>query len=260
MNSRRYGATPGPFIERVFLNPGKIYNPDHYAFRLPALRSFQSLDLHPQVTFFVGENGSGKSTLLEAMAIANGLNPEGGSRNMQFGTRESHSELFKALEFRKYHALVPDAWFLRAESFFNVSTELESLDSDPDIAHLPKLIDNYGGISLHEQSHGEAFMSLVENRFGQGLYFLDEPEAALSPQRQLEFLVLLDQLVTQGSQLVIATHSPIIMSYPKATIYQFSPNGIEPVAYRDTEHYRVTLRFLESPERMLRHLLPDEMG
>ena len=171
MRKLKRGVTPGPFIESVFLDRSRIYDPKHYAFNLPSLRNFSKLDLNPRVTFFVGENGSGKSTLLEAIAIANGLNPEGGSRNMEFATRESHSEFHKALKVRRYHALVPDAWFMRAESLFNVATEIENLGVQ----------NSYGSRSLHEQSHGEAFMSLVESRFSQGLYFLDEPEAALSP-------------------------------------------------------------------------------
>lgn len=246
MRSLRHGATPGPYIERVVLDRFKIADPQHYAFRLPALRDFESLDLHPKVTFFVGENGSGKSTLLEAIAIASGLNPEGGSRNLRFATRESHSDLYRALTLRRYHALVPDAWFLRAESLFNAATEIDEV-GDPS--------GSYGPRSLHEQSHGEAFISLIENRFGQGLYFLDEPEAALSPQRQLEFLVLLDGLVERDSQLIIATHSPIVMSYPHAQVLLFSEEGINLIAYRDTEHYRVTRAFLDSPERMHRQLL-----
>lgn len=247
MRSLKHGATPGPYLERVSLLPHKIRDPSHYAFRLPSLRDFSSLDLHPRVTFFVGENGSGKSTMLEAIAIANGLNPEGGSRNLLFKTRESHSQLCNALQLRRYHALVPDAWFLRAESQFNVATQIDEVAGYTD----------YGGKSLHEQSHGEAFMSLIENRFGQGLYFLDEPEAALSPQRQLEFLVLLDRLVKQDSQFVIATHSPIIMAYPDSQILSFTDEGIAPIAYEETEHYRVTKTFLDSPGRMFLHLLDE---
>ncbi|MGB7327549.1 MAG: AAA family ATPase [Rubripirellula sp.] len=247
MRTLKRGVTPGPFIESVILDPSRIYDPTHYAFNLPSMKSFRKLDFHSKVTFFVGENGSGKSTMLEAIAIANGLNAEGGSRNMMFATRESHSELHKALKLRRYHALVPDAWFVRAESLFNVATEIENLGVG----------NSYGDKSLHEQSHGEAFMTLVENRFGQGLYFLDEPEAALSPQRQLEFLVLLDSIVSQDSQLVIATHSPIIMSYPHSQIYAFGNDGIKPIAYEDTEHYRVTKSFLDNPQRMLSHLLGE---
>lgn len=242
----RHGVTPGPYLTRVVLDRPKIRDPNHYAFQLPALRGFDSIELHPQVSFFVGENGSGKSTLLEAMAIVNGLNPEGGSRNTPFATRESHSDLCYALRLIRPHALVPDAWFLRAESLFNFATRLEEI-GDP--------LNHYGDRPLHEQSHGEAFMSLFANRFGQGLYFLDEPEAALSPQRQLEFLVLLDQLVEQQSQLVIATHSPILMAYPRATIFHFSEAGVSPIAYEQTEHYRVTRAFLDSPQRMMQHLL-----
>lgn len=247
MRPLKRGVTPGPFIESVYLDRTRIYDPEHYAFKIPSLQRFSSLELHPQVTFFVGENGSGKSTLLEAIAIANGLNPEGGSRNMIFATRESHSQLHHALIIRRFHALVPDAWFMRAESLFNVATEIDNLGAQ----------NSYGNKSLHEQSHGEAFMSLVESRFSQGLYFLDEPEAALSPQRQLEFLIVLHSLVQQDSQLVIATHSPIIMSYPHAKIYSFSDKGILPIAYEDTEHYRVTRAFLDSPARMLRNLIGD---
>jgi len=149
------------------------------------------------------------------------------------------------LILRRYHGLVPDAWFLRAESLFNVATEIENLGVG----------NSYGHKSLHEQSHGEAFMALFENRFSQGLYFLDEPEAALSPQRQLEFLIMLHLIVGQDSQFVIATHSPIIMSYPNAKILHFSKDGIEAVEYEETEHYLITKTFLDSPQRMLKHLL-----
>jgi predicted ATPase len=247
MRKLKRGVTPGPYIETVILDRSRIYDPDHYAYHLPSLKNFSKLDLHPQVTFFIGENGSGKSTMLEAIAVASGLNAEGGSRNMVFATRASHSELYKSLMLRRYHALIPDAWFMRAESLFNVATEIENLGVQ----------SSYGNRSLHEQSHGEAFMAVIERRFSQGLYFLDEPEAALSPQRQLEFLILLHSLVAQDSQIVIATHSPIIMSYPNAKIYSFNETGIEPIAYKDTEHYRITKSFLDAPERMLDHLLEE---
>lgn len=243
MRKLKRGITPGPYIELVMID--RLHaDPDDYALLLPALKNLTQLALHPKVTFFVGENGSGKSTLLEAIAIANGLNPEGGSRNMLFSTAQTHSKLHKIIKNRCYHGLVPDAWFLRAESLFNVATEIDNLGVNI----------SYGKKSLHDRSHGEAFMTLIESRFGQGLYLLDEPEAALSPQRQLEFLVLLDQLVQRDSQLIIATHSPIIMSYPDSMIYWFSEQGVTPIAYQDTEHYRVTRAFLDSPERMLKHL------
>lgn len=239
------GVTPGPYIETIGIDRSRISDPDHYAFQLPALKDWRRMELHPQVTFFVGENGSGKSTLLEAIAIANGLNPEGGSRNLNFETRASHSMLHEALVMRRFHALIPDAWFLRAESLYNVATEIDNVGAGA----------NYGERSLHEQSHGESFLSIIENRFSGGLYLMDEPEAALSPQRQLSFLTILDQLVQKDSQLVIATHSPILLGYPNAWIYEFSENGLHKVAYRETSHYRITKQFLDAPERMLKHLL-----
>ena len=252
----RKGVTPGPFVEKVIFDRTRISDPDHYAFQIAALRDLSSLPLHDKVTFFVGENGSGKSTLLEAIAIAAGLNAEGGSRNFNFATSASHSDkLHRALRLVRYHRLAPDAWFLRAESLFNVASEIDRLDREP--APTAPLINSYGGKSLHEQSHGEAFISLVAHRFSQGFYLLDEPESALSPQRQLEFLILMHQMVSQASQLIIATHSPMIMSYPDAWIYEFSQDGIERIAFEDTEHFNVTKTFLDNPSRMHRHLFPD---
>lgn len=234
------------YLRQIRLKREQVPSFDRYPFSLPAVRHLEELDFHPRVTFFIGENGSGKSTLLEAIAVAFGFNPEGGSRNFSFGTRESHSELHRYLRLSKGIVRPRDGFFLRAESFFNVATEIERLD----------VVHAYGGVSLHEQSHGESFLALLMNRFGiEGLYLLDEPEAALSPQRQLSVLTRLHELTDDGSQFVIATHSPILMAYPEAVIYNFSPAGIEPVAYTDTEHYRVTRDFLLRPERMLKILL-----
>jgi predicted ATPase len=242
------------YLRQIRLKREEVPSFDRYPFALPAVRHLEALDLHPRVTFFIGENGSGKSTLLEAIAVAFGFNPEGGSRNFSFGTRESHSELHRYLRLSKGIVRPRDGFFLRAESFFNVATEIERLDQEGSFG--PPVIDSYGGVSLHEQSHGEAFLALLMNRFGvEGLYLLDEPEAALSPQRQLAVLARLHDLADDGSQFVIATHSPILMAYPEATIYNFSPAGIEQVAYTDTEHYRVTRDFLLRPERMLDILL-----
>lgn len=234
------------FVSRVTLQREKIDSFDRYPFSLPAIHSLDYIDLHPKITFLVGENGSGKSTLMEAIAVALGFNAEGGTKNFNFGTRESHSELHEYLRVAKGVRKPRDGFFLRAESFFNVATEIDNLD----------VVDSYGGRSLHEQSHGESFFALMTNRFGgNGIYLLDEPEAALSPQRQLAVLSRIHDLILDDSQFLIATHSPILMAYPDARIYQCDKDGIAEIAYEDTEHFQVTRDFLANPERMLRVLL-----
>ena len=226
---------------------------DSYLSRLPAVAWLKEhrLALDAPVTFLVGENGSGKSTLLEAMAVACGFNAEGGSRSFTFSTRRTHSILGEYLTVarRRYPR---DGFFLRAESFYNVASHVDDLDDGAG-----DLLSAYGGKSLHSQSHGESFLSLVQNRFfGGGLYLLDEPEAALSPTRQLTLLGELHRLTAEeASQFVIATHSPILMAFPGARIYVLEEEGIRTAAYRETEHYQLTRRFLEDPERMLRYLL-----
>ncbi|MFO1450725.1 MAG: AAA family ATPase [Opitutaceae bacterium] len=246
-----------PYLRRVTLLRDRIDSFDRFPFGLPAIRTLDHLDLHPKVTFLIGENGSGKSTLLEAIAVRLGFNAEGGSRNFRFGTRESHSELHQYLRITKGLKRPRDGYFLRAESFFNVATEIEELDAQPHAG--PRIIDSYGGRSLHEQSHGESFLALMVERFGgQGVYLLDEPEAALSPKRQLAVLTRIHDLVNADSQFIIATHSPILMAYPDATIYACGPDGLTPVAYEETDHFRITRDFLANPERMLRVLLEPE--
>jgi predicted ATPase len=227
----------------------RITNPNAYPYNLPAVRHLTTLAFHPRVTFFIGENGSGKSTLLEAIAVACGLNPEGGSHNFNFSTRESHSGLHSCLRLAKRAgAILRDTFFLRAESFYNVATEVDNLGALP----------AYGGKSLHEQSHGESFFAVFQKRIrGNGLYFMDEPEAALSPKRQLEFLATLHEYVKLGGQFIIATHSPIIMAYPNACIYHLSADGICETAYTNTEHYVITRAFLTSPQLALKKLCAD---
>jgi predicted ATPase len=241
------------YVSQISLKRSAIESFERYPFNLPAVHALETLELHPKVTFLVGENGSGKSTLLEAIAISLGFNPEGGTKNFHFNTRASHSDLHEYLNVAKGIRHPKDGFFFRAESFFNVATEIENLDADPGGR---ALIESYGGRSLHEQSHGESFLALMMNRFGgHGIYILDEPEAALSPQRQLSVLSRLHDLVNTDSQFIIATHSPILMAYPDAWIYSCSEAGLSKVDYHDTEHYTVMRDFLTNSERMLATLL-----
>lgn len=247
----------GPYISAVKL-AGEI-GCGSYLTEIPAIRHLmreRQMELDRPVTFFVGENGTGKSTLLEAIAVAYGFNPEGGTKNFRFSTEDSHSALWENLTLVK-RGYASDGFFLRAESFYNVATNIDQMDRGPSLGG--RVIDSYGGVSLHHRSHGESFLALVQNRFGgHGVYLLDEPEAALSPTRQLTLLGQIDELVKRESQFIIATHSPILMAYPGAEIFQFSEEGIQPVDYRETEHYQVTRRFLEDPGRMLRYLLEED--
>ena len=251
---------PPPFLHGFHLDRDGVPSFDEYPFSIPAIKAMDHVKLHPAVTFFIGENGSGKSTLIEALAVANRFNPEGGSLNFAFETRESHSSLSKYIELDKSLRRVREGYFLRAESFFNVATEIERLDREGDLAGAGgRLINAYGGQSLHEQSHGESFFALLTNRlYGDGLYIFDEPEAALSPMRQMSMLVLMKGLVENGAQFIIATHSPILLAYPDAIIYQMTADGMQKVPYTETEHYRVTRDFLNRPDKML-GLLFDEL-
>jgi predicted ATPase len=242
------------YVLAVKLRRDKIASFDQYPFSLPVVRHLENLELHPAVTFLVGENGSGKSTLMEALAVAWGFNPEGGTKNFRFGTRASHSVLHEYLRLVKSIRRPRDGFFLRAESLFNLATEIEHLDAEP--ASSPPIINSYGFRSLHEQSHGESFFAVMMHRFGgNGFYVLDEPEAALSPSRQLAMIARIHQLVKTRSQFVIATHSPILMAYPNAWIYQIGATGLERVRLEDTEHYIVAKRFLNDTREQLARLL-----
>jgi predicted ATPase len=236
------------YLIRLRLERDKVPSFDEYPYCLPALRGLHELTFHPAVTFLVGENGSGKSTLLEAIGAKWGLNPEGGTQNFRLDTRPSLSPLHANLTLVKGVRRPELRFFLRAESFYNVATEIERLGVG----------NAYGSRSLHEQSHGESFFTLFQERFqNNGFYLLDEPEAALSPQRQLAMIARMHELVRGGSQFIIATHSPIIMAYPNAQILQLSERGLDPVDYLDTEHYQVTRDFLNHHEMMLRELMDD---
>ena len=247
--------TPKQFLLSAQLLRDKVPSFDGYPFSLPIVQRLEKVEFHPKVTFFIGENGSGKSTLLEAIAVAWGFNPEGGSKNFRFSNRASHSQLSDYLRLAKSIRRPRDGFFLRAESFFNVATEIERMDAEP--APAPPIINSFGGRSLHEQSHGESFFALIMERFrGDGLYILDEPEAALSPMRQLAMLRRMHDLVQDESQFIIATHSPILMAYPNAQILSVE-NALQPVTYTETEHFVVARSFLNNHAKMIREILED---
>jgi predicted ATPase len=234
-------------VRTVFIDWEKISR-ESYLSNIPALRDLESLSFTRPVTFFVGENGSGKSTLLEAIAIACGFNPEGGTRNYSFSTYDSHSELCGAMRLSRGVRKAGWGYFLRAESFYNVATKEEEYSRGP------------GGRPqhFHEKSHGESFLSLAQNSFrGGGLYLLDEPEAALSPQRQLTLLVEIDRCARKGAQFIIATHSPILLGLPGAEILSFDDGQIHPVSYEETESYQVTALFINNRQQILNRLLED---
>ena len=216
---------------------------EYYA-SLPAVRQIileHGISLTKPITFFVGENGIGKSTLIEAVAVAAGFNPEGGTRNYSFSTVDSHSSLHAHIHLVRGIGRHFDGFFLRAESFYNAASYLDSMDSD--------VLGSYGGTSLHKLSHG---------RFSpDGLFILDEPEAAISPMRMLRLMADIHDLAKRGAQFIISTHSPILITLPESDIIQFSDKGLEHVRYQETEHFQLTRDFLANPDRMLRILLEE---
>jgi predicted ATPase len=245
------------FIQSLQFLKENIQDFSQYPFCLPVFTNITEIKLHPRVTFFVGENGTGKSTILEAIAVARGFNPEGGTFNFNFSSRDSRSDLYNYVKLIKGTKRIRDGFFLRAESFFNLATAIDEMDAEG-IGR--RVIDSYGGRSLHEQSHGESFFSAIQNRFsGNGLYILDEPEAALSPVRQMALLSRIHQLVNLNSQFIIATHSPILMSYPDSIIYQLAVDktGLHRVTYEQTEHYIITKQFINNYHKMLDILLHE---
>jgi predicted ATPase len=250
--STKSAARSQPFLRSVTSLADKI-DPTRYPFNVAAFSRGIDLEFRSNITFFVGENRSGKSTLLEAIAECCGFNPEGGNRDHHFASFGERSDLAKALRL-SWMPKITEGFFLRAESFYNFATYIEQVSN----------LRAYGGKSLHEQSHGESFLSLFVNHFEQGIYILDEPEGALSPQRQLSFLKIIHDLEKSGhAQFLISTHSPIILSYPGAVLLSLDGDTIREVVFNETEHYRVTRDFLNAPERFFKHLFEgsdDDFG
>lgn len=245
------------YLRHAELLRDRVPSFNDYPFSLPAIRNFERIVFEAPVTFLIGENGTGKSTILEGIAAAWGFNPEGGTLNFSFSTHTSHSQLHEFLRIARGVKRPKDGFFLRAESYYNVATYIDQLDREEGVK-VP-LIESYGGKSLHEQSHGESFFAAILHRFGgRGLYILDEPEAALSPVRQMSLLARIHELVRQHSQFIIATHSPILMSYPGAVIYQLEGEGLRQVQLEETEHFTVTKAFMNDRKGMLRELLGEE--
>lgn len=231
------------YLRTIKLLQEEFPNAKQYPFHLPSYRNLNAIELESSVTFFVGENGSGKSTLLEAIAYQCGFNTAGGSRNNFYEVHRSEASLGNYIRL-SWLPKMTNGFFLRAESFYQFASHIDDMG--------PIGYGNYGGRSLHSQSHGESFFALFANRFnGRGIYLLDEPEAALSPKRQIAFLYLMRDLVAEGAQFIIATHSPILLGYPDAKILNFDESPVQEVNYRDTEHYQLTRRFLEKPDTFL---------
>lgn len=242
------------FIQGLQIDWSRIAE-ESYLRDIPALRNLTELSFTHPVTCLMGENGTGKSTLLEAIAVAAGFNPEGGSRNFRFSTYDSHSELFGAMRLIRSYRRPAWSYFLRAESFYNVATQAENYrDDDLEEYYYAR----YGGKSLHHQSHGESFLAMVQANFQpEGLYLLDEPEAALSPQRQLTLLLEIYRLAQAHAQFILVTHSPILLGLPGAELLSLDGNALRPIAYTDTESYQVTRMFIEQREGLLKKLLEE---
>jgi predicted ATPase len=233
---------------QVFIRGAKVreeVDSGKYPYNIPSVKALEDISFNQPLTFLVGENGSGKSTIIEAMAQAAGFSSEGGTKNHSFETHDNTSDLKNTITLVRNVGKEKGGFFLRAESFYNVATASEQVGV------------SYGA-ALHKQSHGESFLHIANERFEPyWLYFLDEPESALSPQRQLSLLIRINNLVSYGSQFIIATHSPILMAFPGAVIYELSGSGAEKVQYEETEHFKLTHDFLQNHEAYIKRLFYD---
>ena len=234
------------FIQGVLFEWNEI-EPNSYIRTIESLRDVEKIEFQSAVSLFVGENGTGKSTLLEAIAVAHGFNPEGGTKNYVFSTYDSHSELCDAIRIAKGYRKEKWGYFLRAESFYNVATQEEKY---ADIAH--------PSMQYHKKSHGESFLDLAQDNIkSNGLYLLDEPEAALSPQRQLTLLTQIYKCANDGAQFIIATHSPILLGIPNAQIFCFDNGKIHTCTYEETDSYKITEMFINNRKSLLQKLLDE---
>lgn len=238
-----------PYLVEISIKESGSNNLDEYPFNIAAVANLKKkLLFHPDVTFIIGENGTGKSTIIEAIAIAMGFGPEGGTKNVRFSTAETVSELYKHIRISKSAKRPSDYYFLRAESFYNVATYMDSTG----------YLGGYGNKSLHHRSHGESFMTTLTMKLkGNGFYIFDEPEAALSPTRQMSAITAIHDLVQSGSQFIIATHSPILLAYPYSKIVQLDSNGLSEIKYEDTEHFKITRDFLNKYDQMMNILISN---
>ncbi len=253
------GTVHEPMLDKVKVTFADEINFNQFPFSLDIIKNLNDIEFPTKVTFFVGENGTGKSTILEAIANKAGFGAEGGSKNIHFKTSEEKK--YSGVEHLAEQLILcwrrkpKNGYFFRAESFFNIANYIDYIAREggegPERTYAP-----YGGKSLHEQSHGESFLAFFKNRLGSGGFFIfDEPEAALSPQRQLSLMAIIHEMCKNtDSQFIIATHSPILLAYPDSTIYSCDSAILANIAYTDTQHYQITKHFLDNPDHYFKHL------